>query len=404
MHRRLRVLITASTFPLRPDDGRPRFILDLAQALAPHCDVTVLAPDAPGLRLRETIGGVRVDRFTYFHPRQRQCLASGLSMVESMRGSALAKVQVPLFVAAQVKAIGGLLESERFDVVNSHWLVPQGLAGAVQRDLGRTFAHVLSIHAGDVYLLRKLPGGRKLAAYVAGRSDAILSDGSHVRDTLDELLGRSSGAVLQPMGANLELFRARGGTNADPAPVAGDYLLFFGRLVEKKGTIYLIRAMPRVLERFPRMGLVLVGGGPLEGELRAETERLGLGHAIRFVGPQPHAEIARYLRHCHAAVVPSVIDRHGETDGMPTVVIEAMAAGTKVVGAAVDGIPDVIRHRQNGWLCRPNDPADLADKILAALENDGPASTAEALATAEQFSWPRVAERYMEVFDRVTRR
>ena len=70
-----RVLIATSTFPLRPDDGVPRFVADLAEALAEHYTVTVLAPDAPGADLRERIGRLEVERFVYFRPRGTQRLA-----------------------------------------------------------------------------------------------------------------------------------------------------------------------------------------------------------------------------------------------------------------------------------------------------------------------------------------
>ena len=82
----LRVLITASTFPVRPRDGIPRFVVDLAQALAKHCEVTVLAPDAPGVTKRERIGDVEVERFTYFWPRAWQKFY-GPGMLENLRTS-----------------------------------------------------------------------------------------------------------------------------------------------------------------------------------------------------------------------------------------------------------------------------------------------------------------------------
>lgn len=65
---RLRVLISTSTFPLNPDDGLPRFVYDLAEAMSTHADVTALAPDAPGATRRERLGPVDVRRFTYFRP------------------------------------------------------------------------------------------------------------------------------------------------------------------------------------------------------------------------------------------------------------------------------------------------------------------------------------------------
>jgi glycosyltransferase involved in cell wall biosynthesis len=81
---------------------------------------------------------------------------------------------------------------------------------------------------------------------------------------------------------------------------------------------------------------------------------------------------------------------------MPTVVLEGMAAGVPVVGSAVDGIPDVIRHGENGWLCREQDPADLAAKIIEALDaQSGEAVTRNAVRTARAHDWSSVAQDYL---------
>ncbi len=398
---RRRVLVATSTFPLGPDDPTPRFVLDLAEALAASCDVTVLAPGAPGAPPRERMGAVEVLRFGYFLPRSAQRLAYGGGMRENLRGSPLTALQVPFFLAAETRAIRSVVAGRGIGVVNSHWLVPQGLAAARARGPRRRgrFRHVLHVHAADVFLLEKLPFGRAVARYVVARTDALFAAGSGVRDALDRLLGAASGAVIQPMGARAAFFRGDGA----PRPAtsfAGGFLLFVGRFVEKKGVVYLLRALPRVRREHPELGLVLVGYGPLEAELRAEIERLGLGGAVELAGRRPHAEVVGYLRACRAAVVPSIVDSRGETEGMPTVVVETMAAGARVVASAVDGIPDVVRHGVNGWLCRPKDPGDLAEKILLALRDPSPSPIVrEALATAEGLDWSRIAERYRRCFE-----
>jgi glycosyltransferase involved in cell wall biosynthesis len=220
-----------------------------------------------------------------------------------------------------------------------------------------------------------------------------------VKASLDALLGYPSGAALQPMGARVALFRGEAGAPREPSPFPAGHLLFTGRFAEKKGVATLLRALPRVLERHPGIGLVLIGYGPLEAELRGLAENLRIAPSVRFAGRLGHAEIARWLRGCRAAVVPSVVDRFGETEGMPTVVVEAMAAGARVVASEVDGIPDVLRHGENGWLVRPGDPADLAEKILAALaEPEGSELLRRSRETADSLDWSRVARRYAEAF------
>jgi glycosyltransferase involved in cell wall biosynthesis len=310
-------------------------------------------------------------------------------------------LQVPAYAIAQIAAIIDLVRRRRIDLLNSHWLVPQGFSGAIARQFCPGLTHVVHAHAGDVFMLNRVPGGGALARFVLAHSDAAAASGSHVRDTLDRLIGRRSHAVLQPMGADPEIFApdapADSATQApaEAAQFPDGFLLFYGRLVEKKGAIHLIRAMPQVHQHRPGLGLVVIGSGPLERDLRQEASRLGIAHRVAFLGALPQQRIAQYLRLCRAAVVPSVIDSRGETEGMPTVVLEAMAAGARVIGSAVDGIPDVIGNARNGWLCRPGDPDDLARTILTALDCPDPAPIMQAARqTAAQFDWPSVARRY----------
>ncbi len=399
----LRALITSSTFPREIDDGLPRFVYDLAEALAQHCELTALVPDAPDALRRETMGRVEVHRFTYFRPRRLQRLAYGHGMRDNLRRSWLCKLQPPPYVWAQTAATRSLVREKKIQAVNSHWMIPQGLSSALARGRAQRFHHVLSVHAGDIYMLRRLPFGKSLARFVIDRTDFVFADGSDVRDNLDQLVGRSTDAVIQPMGAHVDLFRQGAGLRPEECPFADGFLLFFGRLTEKKGVVYLLRALPRILERHPGLGLVVIGYGSLEESLRQEVARLEIGRSVLFAGRKSHGEIGRYLRSSRLTVVPSIVDRHGETEGMPTVVIEAMASGARVVASAVDGIPDLIRHGENGWLCRQKDPEDLAEKILTALADETSAVPRRARETADRVDWPRVAARYLEVFEQLIR-
>jgi glycosyltransferase involved in cell wall biosynthesis len=176
-----------------------------------------------------------------------------------------------------------------------------------------------------------------------------------------------------------------------------------GRLLEIKGVAYLLRAMPRVLARHPGIGLLVVGYGERQQALRADAERLGIGSAVRFAGRRSREEVARSFRGCRLAVVPSIERADGRAEGMPTVLLEALASGVRVVATATGGIPDVLRHGENGWLCRDRDPEDLAEKILCALDDPRDSRVPHsARETARRFDWPRVAERYAEVFERLS--
>ncbi len=399
----MRVLVTASTFPIRPDDGLPRFIQDLCEALARRCEVTALVPDAPGAPRRERMGAVEVHRFTYFLPRRAQALAYGDGIAANLARSPLAWAQPVPYLVAQATATRALARRLAIDVVNSHWVLPQGLSAALARGRRPRFAHVATLHGGDAYLLRRLPFARRIAGYIAGRTDAFFAVSTNLREAFDAALGRASGALVQPMGVAVARFDVEAGPPLDP-PFPGGFLLFAGRLAPIKGVEQLLRALPRVLASHPQLGACIVGSGPAEARLRAEAERLGIAARVRFTGRLPHAEVVRHLRACRAAVIPSVTRAGGRAEGMPTAVAEALAAGAPLVATATGGIPDVVRHGENGWLCRERDPADLAEKLLAALADRSPERARRAREAARALDWDRVAERYLEVMSRACAR
>jgi glycosyltransferase involved in cell wall biosynthesis len=428
----VRLLVTASTFPIRPDDGLPRFVYDLCEALARRCEVLALVPDALGAARQERMGSVEVHRFTYFLPRRWQSLAYGDGIAANLAASPRAWLQPLPFLVAQATATRRLVERRGIDVVNSHWILPQGLSAALARGRRPRFAHVATLHGGDAYLLRRLPFARRVARAIAGRTDAFLVASTNVRDALEAALGRPSAAVVQPMGVALARFAGEAGPppravgeggeppggaaeRSDPvrvaaagvppqaAPFPEGFLLYVGRLAPIKGVAYLLRALPRVLASRPGLGLVVVGCGSDEARLRAEAERLGLRDRVRFAGRLPHAEVVRHLRACRVAVVPSVTQAGGRAEGMPAVVAEALAAGARLVATATGGIPDVVRDGENGWLCRERDPEQLAAKIALALADRSPERARRARESALALDWERVADRYCEVFMRARR-
>ena len=400
----MRILLTASTFPLRPGDATPGFVLGLARALAERDEVTVLAPGAPGAASTEEWSGVRVRRFPYFWPRRLQRLAYGDGVDTNLRRSWLARLELPAFLVAELCATRAAAAETRADLVNSHWLVPQGLTAALARGHRARFRHVVTLHGGDAHLLGRLPFAGALARFVSKRTDAFLAASVAVRECLDAALERPSGAGVQPRGVELAGFRAGPGLDGADEGLAGGYVLYVGRLQEIKGVSVLLRAMARVRAGHPALGLLVVGYGEREAALRTETRELGLEAAVRFGGARGSGDVAQALRGCRVCVVPSLRLADGRVEGMPTVVAEALAAGARLVATATGGIPEVVRDGENGWLCPPGDPEALAAAMLRALDApDAAAVAARGREAAERFDWARVAQCYREVFERVSR-
>jgi len=139
-------------------------------------------------------------------------------------------------------------------------------------------------------------------------------------------------------------------------------------LCRKKGVTYLIEAVRRLEATGKDVRLLLVGAGPLEAALRRATACL---KHVEFRGWMPNNELRRWMRGALALCVPSVHASDGDAEGLPTVVIEAMAAGTPVIGSHHAGIGEAIEHEQTGFLVPEQDPDAIAAALRRLLDDPG---------------------------------
>ena len=146
-------------------------------------------------------------------------------------------------------------------------------------------------------------------------------------------------------------------------------VLGVGRFVEKKGFTYLIEACAEIRDRLPGARCEIIGVGVLEDELRAQIDRLGLRDSVILPGPQPQGEVRAKLRQASVLAAPCVLASDGDRDGLPTVLLEAMAMGTPVVSTDVTGIPEVLEDGVTGLEVPQEDPVALAAACLRLLED-----------------------------------
>ena len=136
-----------------------------------------------------------------------------------------------------------------------------------------------------------------------------------------------------------------------------------GRLVEKKGFDYLLRACSLLQGRGVHVKCTIVGGGPEENRLRALIKELQLEDEVTLTGPLPNDEMRDVMASHSIVVAPSVYCRDGERDGIPTVLLEAMSCGIPVISTDISGIPELISNGENGLLVPERDEKALAAAI-----------------------------------------
>ena len=142
-----------------------------------------------------------------------------------------------------------------------------------------------------------------------------------------------------------------------------------GRLVEKKGFSTLLEACALLAKRGCQFSCQIIGQGGLEAELHSRIEQLHLTNFVKLVGPQPQNKIIELIQQGAVFVAPCMIGSDGNRDGLPTVLLEAMALGTPCISTNVTGIPEAIEDRETGLLIPQLDPISLAAAIEVLLTN-----------------------------------
>lgn len=170
-------------------------------------------------------------------------------------------------------------------------------------------------------------------------------------------------------------------------------LLYVGRLQPFKGVQHLVRALPQVRAAVgSNLMLEIVGDGPLRGPLTTLVERLALSDCVCFRGWQRKEDMPQVYQQAHLLVLPSYVE------GMPNVVLEAMASGLPVVATDVPGTREVVQDGVQGLLVPPRDEAALARAIVALADTQRRSDLGQkARQRALEFSWARVAEEYLKV-------
>lgn len=403
----MRVLVLASTFPRWPGDAQPGFIADFCRHL-PDCDVHVLVPGAAGAATAENIGGVQVHRFRYAPLARWQTLAYGGGMLANVRENPLRLLLLPPFLLAMLVAAWRLVRRERIDIVHAHWIIPQGLVGALLRLLVPRTRLLVTAHGGDGYAFHGRIG-RALKRWLLRRADRVTAVSTQLAADLQRDLQLAQRPLVAPMGLDLTRF------DGVPGPRQARFC-FVGRLVEKKGVgdLLLGYAQARAQARdqaqtlsgtdFPP--LLIVGDGPLRAQLEAGSRKLSLTDCVTFTGWIKPAQVPVLMAESRAVLVPSVTARDGDREGLGLVAVEALAAGTPVIAYDYGAIRDVVTPGVHGLLVPAGDIDALARALLAAAD-----AGSNALPVIDddcrdgirrRFAWPQVARGYRALYQQLS--
>ena len=398
------IVMVTSSYPRFPGDSVGTFMEPIAHSIAARGhEVHVVAPWHPRVTRADREGGVHFHFYKYApHPALNVFgYAEAMRADVSLRGAAFAAA--PLAMAAGWRAARSVVNRHGATIVHGHWVVPGGaiaLAAAGSRPL------VISLHGSDVFVAEKLAPARLVARRVFRRARAVTACSSDLAERAVRLGADAARVEVVPYGVDIERFRPDASSRAtrrNQLQLTDDAVLVVaaGRLVRKKGFEYLIDAIAQT-PASSKLVLALAGEGDLREEFRSRVAATESGSRVRLLGNQSHDEVAGWLAAADIVAVPSVRDDSGNVDGLPNVVLEALASGTPLVTTMAGGIGAVVESGKTAVVVPERDAAALASAI-GALARDPEQRLRIGRAARElvsrRFGWAETARRFEAAYD-----
>lgn len=364
-----RILCVTSNFPRWHGDSTTPFVLSLNQDLQQlGWQVTVLAPHAPDAKTHEVLDGISVRRFRYLLPEELETVCYQGGALINLRKNPCNYGKLPALIACEWLQTLLWLKRERFDLLHSHWLLPQGLVGVLSAGLMAT-PHVCTVHGGDVFGLQS-PWFKKLKAFTIRRCNAVTVNSSATRKAVANLCPDYSPLHTIPMGvavpgphSHIEQSRSEE-CRSRFLHGRGPLVLFIGRLVDEKGLADLLDAIALLKKgSTPDITLLVIGEGQDRPLLEHQVSDLGLTGSVFFTGWVDQKELPAFLAAADIFVAPSRTAKDGWIEAQGLTIIEAMMAGKAVIATATGGIVDSITHESSGLLVSERSPDELAAAI-----------------------------------------
>jgi glycosyltransferase involved in cell wall biosynthesis len=302
-------------------------------------------------------------------------------------------VHAALMFPSLFQTVKRLHRENRFDVVNTQWLYPDGVAAALAtRRLG--LPHVVTALGCDANLFLKQRHKRPQIAWALRQAQGITVVSNALRKFLiEEGFGDKRIDVI-PNGVDAKLFFPR--SKADcrkklEIPEDGRMVLFVGQLLEVKGVNYLIEAVDRLRASINNFRVYCVGEGAGRQAFEAEIARRGLSGRFRLIGNRPHPDVAIWMGAADVFCLPSI------REGFPNVVLEALFSGRPVVASRVGGVPEMVSDR-NGITVFPRSSKELAQGLECAMNKNW--NEKDIVKSVEKLSWDFAAESYFDILCR----
>ncbi|MBI2101521.1 glycosyltransferase family 4 protein [Candidatus Woesearchaeota archaeon] len=394
---KIKVLALIGSFPTKINPSAAIFVLNQLEHMKKHCQFKVVVPYAyvPNFKhvnpfyrfskipLIEDISGIEV-----YRPRYLQI--SRFFLFSPILRSAAMLIETANIYLSAISVVKNIEKKWKFDVIHIHGPISEGVLGVSAK---RMYKKPLAItfHGEDATILSKMGLLKFVCRRTLKNCDAFIFVTGYLQKALGQKLPGEKVAII-PSGYMVSRFKPMGREKCAKRlglPKRRKTIIFVGGFTERKGVEYLLKAVGIASKQGNDITCLMVGGGKLMKKLQSLAQNLGIGGNVIFAGYRAPDEVPLWINASDLLVLPSL------DEGLPNVVVEALACGKPVVATNVGGIPDVVND-DVGYLVRPKDENELAKKIIMALERKW--DRKKLMRRARQFSVAKSAKKLVDVY------
>lgn len=257
-----------------------------------------------------------------------------------------------------------LFLDKQFDIIHCHF-GPNGIKGVFLKELGVPGKYITTFHGYDVNCYPKIAGD-DVYKHLFINGDIFTANTNFTKQQLIKLGCNPDKIVILPVGFRVERFKFTTRKIQE-----GEFIkiLTVGRLVEKKGHKYALRAIAKVIKKHKNIRYIIAGYGPLRDELENLISELGIKRFVEFRGSVDQNEILKLYQEAHIFVLPSVTSSEGDREGQALVLQEAQATGLPVVSTLHNGIPEGVLDGKSAFLVPERDVDALAERLEFLIEH-----------------------------------
>lgn len=361
----MNICIVTTMFPKYEGDSYGPFVFEEAKVLVRNgINVHVITQHNPGAKYEEETAGIHIHRFRWLEPPKFKALIYFKGIKDNFR---LLTYLISLFFNLIF-----LIRKYDVDVLHAHHTIPTGFIGVIVAKLMKRpiviTAHLMDIttHGADVGPLGNIKDFesnfifRRLIIFSLNHSNKIIAVSADLANKIEQMgidkekisIFRNAVDLIRFRPIKNKSLRIKYDINKNEV-----LILFIGHLEAFKGVFELLGAFYKVHNRHENTKLMMVGEGEDAQKVKEKVSKLGLDKSVIFVGKISPENIQKFYQMADIFVLPSY------TEGLPLVVIEAMACGLPVIASKVGGIPEVISDSENGFLVQPQKEDVLKVKL-----------------------------------------